>query len=304
MPPTWSILLGDIERHPPKNGRHFRDTMKSINIYWDNLKRLGVEPESIDSLQVRIGFRFTNMKLLFTALSHGSSLALLGQKSGLEEQQEVQSNERLEFLGDSVLGMVMSSLLFEKEPNSPEGRLSKLKAHFVSSQSLAKYARSIGLQEAILLGRGERFSAGPMKDSILANALEALFGAVYLDGGYEEASRVILKVFESDTSGSLDHFLQKDFKTQLQELVQKEIPEAPEYVIVGSDGPDHAQTFEVALSISGKEVARSNGPSKKAAAQSAAKVVLDSLARANKTLSGFLENPIKTDEMGAAECDQ
>lgn len=215
-------------------------------------------------LMQRIGYRFRNPALLCEALTH-SSYANEGKRRS-------QSNERLEFLGDSVLGMIAANHLFENDKGQ-EGELTKLRASIVCEQALSSYSREIGLGEWLLLGKGERMNGGQDRPSILADAFEALLAAIYLDGGMDAAKEFALPfLIKEIASQRRRHF--KDYKTQLQEIVQQVPEERLEYVLVGESGPDHSKRFSVEVHLNSNVIGKGTGKSKKEAEQLAAKEAL------------------------------
>lgn len=230
---------------------------------------------SSDSLQSLLGYRFKALALLEEALTHSSHV---------NEQKTVPlpHNERLEFLGDAVLSLVMSEYLASALPQSSEGTLSKLKAKVVSEGSLAQVARRLGLGEHLKLGRGEDRSKGREKDSLLADALEAVLAAVHLDGGFEASRAVTRHIFAEELANIAAQQEQPgagDYKTQFQEWCQKTHDTLPRYVTIRETGPDHQKLFEVELSVQGEVVGTGSGRSKKEAEQQAAKQALQQLGR-------------------------
>lgn len=212
-------------------------------------------------LEKRLGHRFKRPDLLDLALTH---------RSWANEKGEPEHYERLEFLGDAVLGLVTAEWLYERHPELPEGELSKLKAQLVSRASLAQYASErLELGESLKLGVGEERSGGRTKPSLLADSLEALFGAVHLDGGFDAARSVILSLLE-ETGGERQQLLESDAKTRLQEVTQALGLDLPEYKLVDSAGPDHNKVFTVECWVGGEPSGRGEGPSKKVAEQKAA----------------------------------
>jgi ribonuclease III len=225
---------------------------------------------SVDSLQSLLGYRFKAPALLDEALTHSS---LVNE----QKTASVQHNERFEFLGDAVLSLVMSEYLAAALPQSSEGTLSKLKAQVVSETSLAQVARRLGLGEHLKLGRGEDRSKGREKDSLLADALEAVLAAVHLDGGFEASRMVTRYIFAEELANIVTQQTQPgagDYKTQFQEWCQKRHNTLPRYETIREAGPDHQKIFEVELSIQGKVVGMGSGRSKKEAEQQAAKQAL------------------------------
>jgi ribonuclease III len=228
---------------------------------------------SADSLQSSLGYRFQALALLEEALTHSS---LVNE----QKSSSPQHNERLEFLGDAVLSLVMSEYLAASLPQSSEGTLSKLKAQLVSESSLAQVARRLRLGEHLKLGRGEDRSKGREKDSLLADALEAVLAAVHLDGGFEASQTVTRHIFAEELTNiaaQQEHPGAGDYKTQFQEWCQKRHDALPRYATVRETGPDHQKLFEVELSIQGEVVGIGCGRSKKEAEQQAAKQALRQL---------------------------
>ena len=230
---------------------------------------------SIDLLQSSLAYRFKTFALLEEALTHSSLV---------NEQRSVspQHNERFEFLGDAVLSLVMSEYLASALPQSSEGALSKLKAQLVSEASLAAVARRLSLGEHLKLGRGEDRSKGREKDSLLADALEAVLAAVHLDGGFDASRMVTRHIFAEELANVAAQQEQPgagDYKTQFQEWCQKRHDTLPRYATVRETGLDHQKLFEVELSIQGEVVGMGSGRSKKEAEQQAAKQALEQVAR-------------------------
>src|SRR5262249_50052845 len=223
---------------------------------------------SINDLQFEIRYSFKNPQLLKKALTHSSHANEKGIADG--------DNEQLEFLGDSVLGFLVADFLFRAHPRLTEGHLSKLKGFFVSSANLVKYAERIRLGHYLQLGKGEEKTGGRTKQALLVDALEAVLGAIYLDGGVEEARRVILPFFEPQIEdiGEAERQL-KDFKTELQEQLQARHLGRAEYVLANEAGPDHQKLFTVEVIIDGEFAARGVGLTKKAAEQAAARQALE-----------------------------
>lgn len=220
-------------------------------------------------LEKRLGHRFKRPELLRLALTH---------RSWANEQSVPEHYERLEFLGDSVLGLVTSRWLYERHPELPEGELSKIKAQLVSRTSLARHAERLWLGAELRIGVGEERSGGRTKPSLLADCLEALFGAIYLDAGLDEARGAILPLLE-ETSEERAQLLGSDAKTQLQEMTQALGWDLPEYRLAGQEGPDHSKVFSVECWVGGELAGRGDGPSKKMAEQKAAAEALSSVPR-------------------------
>jgi ribonuclease III len=221
-------------------------------------------------LQKDLGYRFEDMALLREALQHSSYV---------NEQHELtlKDNERLEFLGDAVLDLVITRILMDQFPESREGDLSRMRATIVNESQLASVAQGLKLGEFIMLGKGEAQTHGEAKNSILADAFEAVIAAVYLDGGLEAAFEVIKRHFAHIVAQVGQKMGEEDFKSQLQELVQGRYKTIPRYRVVGEVGPDHDKTFEVRLTIANVLTASGIGKSKKAAEQAAAAMALTEL---------------------------
>lgn len=193
----------------------------------------------------------------------------LTHRSWCAENAGPESNERLEFLGDSVLGLVVTRHIYNTYPDLSEGKLAKLRAAVVSSVSLAAVARTLLLGDALLVGKGEEASGGRDKSSILADALEAVIGAVYLDGGWEPVNKLVLRLFERQIAEASHRPGTEDFKTRLQEHVARQFDALPRYSI-RDDGPDHAKHFYATVIVDGRAVGHGEGRSKKEAEQAAA----------------------------------
>lgn len=221
----------------------------------------------METLEARIGYTFHDRWLLQNALMH-SSYANENRARGCT------SNERLEFLGDSVLGMVTATRLYRLYPDMPEGKLSRLRAELVCEQSLHAVALELGLGSYIRLGHGEARNGGRERPSILADAVEAIIAAIYLDGGLESAQRFILDhILTGLAEGQMHHVA--DYKTDLQERVQRKPGQALEYTLLSESGPDHNKSFTMNVLLNGSEIGRGTGRTKKEAEQSAAKSALE-----------------------------
>ena len=216
-----------------------------------------------EPLESTTGHRFKNPDLLTLALSH---------KSYASESGSGADNERLEFLGDSVLAAVVAHALYAEYPGEPEGTLSKKKSLLVSRPSLAAWAEEIGLGGRLYLGVGEESTGGRGRHSLLSNAMEALIGALYLDGGYEVAAKFVREWCRRRLVG----LLETDHKSRLQEILQKRHKTPPTYELTASAGPDHDKTFSVRVRIASRELGKGSGKNKKEAEQAAA---LDALSR-------------------------
>ncbi len=224
-----------------------------------------------EELETALGYRFTKPELLARAFTHRSRVH---EKNSIPAPGD---NEQLEFLGDSILGFVVSDALVASHPDYPEGRLSKLKAQFVSALHLHAVAVRLRLGEHLLLGRGEEMSGGREKKALLANAVEALIAALYLDGGIEPARRFILQHIIGEAEPAVEARLADDYKSALQELAQSLKLPQPRYTIVDEHGPEHAKTFIVEARVGPNWVSRAEGMSKKSAGQKAAQEILRQL---------------------------
>ena len=222
----------------------------------------------IKDLEQAIGYRFQNITLLQNALTHSSY-------ANERWHDASRSNERLEFLGDSVLGMVVAEYLYKNFPNRPEGELTKMRADMVCEQTLAAVAAKVELGRHILLGHGEDRFGGRTRGSILADAVEALIAACFLDGGIEAAKGIIQRFILTDVPVNKLH--NTDYKTALQELVQQKKNQVLSYNLVEESGPDHDKHFVVEVSLNGQVVGTGSGSAKKRAEQQAARNAMERL---------------------------
>lgn len=222
----------------------------------------------IKDLEAAIGYRFHNISLLQNALTHSSYANERWHNSLL-------SNERLEFLGDSVLGMLVAEYLYRNFPNRPEGELTRMRADMVCEGTLASAANRIGLGNHLLLGHGEEQGGGRSRDSILADAMESVIAACFLDGGLTAALKVVQTFILVEVPVTKLH--NADYKTQLQELVQQKKNQVLSYTLVGQSGPDHDKSFDVEVSLNGIVVGSGSGSSKKRAEQMAARSAIEKL---------------------------
>lgn len=230
-----------------------------------------MQPNNLEKLEQSLGYRFRDRSLLIEALTHSSYANELKAR-----KQTAVCNERLEFLGDSVLSIVVSEFLFKKYGKLPEGELTQRRAALVRSHALASYARSIHLGDYLLLGRGEEKGNGRDKQSTLENAFEALLAAIYLDaaeGGLDEIRRFLIPIIERELTDNYSPIL-NDAKTELQQLVQQAEGDFLEYVTVGESGPDHDKVFEVEAHLNTNVIGRGRGKSKREAEQNAAREAL------------------------------
>lgn len=222
----------------------------------------------LEALQKNLNYEFKDIKLLETALTHSSY-------ANEHNMKTTENNERLEFLGDAIVSLIVSRYLYKKYPHYPEGELTKIRASVVCESSLAFIAKQINLGDFLLLGKGEESTGGRERESILGDASEALVGAVYMDSDFETTSRLLLDKFENDlvhavAKGSL--FI--DYKTDLQENLQKKKRVKIEYSVAKEEGPDHSKVFHINVIIDGNVIGKGSGRNKKEAEQMAAKEAL------------------------------
>ncbi|MCL2389710.1 MAG: ribonuclease III [Elusimicrobia bacterium] len=221
-----------------------------------------LKQDALGVFQKAINYKFKNINLLQNALTH---------KSYASEHTQ-NSNERLEFLGDSVLSACVAGYLYNAYPHNEEGKLSKLKAQVVSSQNLFLWAESLNLEAVIRLGKAESRSASRLKEAIICDAFEAVIGAIFLDGGYDSATRFIISLLETQSD-----FENQDHKSALQEVLQKHYKTLPVYKLVKEHGPDHEKKFEVGVYLKNRLLGSGSGFSKKEAQIVAAKEALNNL---------------------------
>jgi len=224
----------------------------------------------MQELEKKLNYTFRNPALLEEALNHSSY-------ANEHRAAHLKSNERLEFLGDSVLGFVTAEFLFSRHTDLPEGDLTRIRAALVCEQSLYEVAQKLDLGAYLKLGRGEEAGGGRKRPSILADAMEAIFAAVYLDGGVAEASALIHRVLLDVEREEVVKERRRDYKTALQELVQRQVGQELTYQMVGEQGPDHAKIFQAEVLLNGNSVGSGFGRSKKEAEQAAAKAALKTL---------------------------
>ncbi|MFT3708461.1 MAG: ribonuclease III [Archangium sp.] len=228
--------------------------------------------ERLTRLEACTRVTFRDQRLALIAVTHKSWCN--------EHKDEPQDdNERLEFLGDAAVDLIVGQRLMERFPKADEGELSKLRALIVNEEGLARVARSIGLGEILLLGRGEELTGGRDKSSLLADALEAVLAAIYLGNGIADAMAFVDRFFGEALEGVADGKQGRDNKSLLQEAAQSRLKSNPRYRVVSESGPEHEKTFEVEVSIGGEQFARSTGKSKKEAEQAAAEKTLEMLNR-------------------------
>lgn len=237
--------------------------------------------DTTDRLCAVVDYEFRNQDLLIEALTHSSVSQDLGR-----HKTDVPWNERLEFLGDSVLGLVLSTELMSKNKDLPEGDLSKVRAALVNESMLHQLGTEIQLNRYLLLGQGEEKAGGRLKPSVIADAFEAMLGAIYLDSGFENVRYVILGIYEEILQSPLKNLLKQDFKSRLQELTQDLYKSAPSYKIVKKQGPDHCAQFTVEAWFQGSVIGAGEGSSKKAASQKAAEAALIQVKKDPQILEG------------------
>ncbi len=223
--------------------------------------------ETLESLQKKLGYTFQDLSLLENALTHSSRAN--------ESRGRLQSNERLEFLGDAILGMVTAEHLYRAHPDLPEGSLTRARSILVCEESLAEVAAQLHLGDHLRLGKGEEAGGGRERPSIRADAVEAVLAAVYLDGGIGSARRIIQRFILTREVDSLRR--PRDYKTMLQEVVQRESGQILRYVLTGEEGPDHNKRFFMEVNLNGTPLGTGSGHSKKEAEQAAARVALKAL---------------------------
>jgi ribonuclease III len=231
--------------------------------------------KGLKELEKRLSYDFHNISLLETALTHRSYV-------NENPRLAVSDNERYEFLGDAVLGLCVSDLLVKKYDDFDEGTLSKIRAALVNEKPLALLAQKLDIGNFLMLGKGEESSGGRTKDSLLANTLEAIIAAIYLDSGFTKARSIVKKLIASMVQNGNLRFQYFDYKTTLQELCQKKYKCAPVYKLIDSSGPDHAKIFAVEVNIADEIIGIGSGKSKKEAEKQAAQKVWEELRDENK----------------------
>ena len=225
----------------------------------------------MDELEAKIGYSFKDRALLRTALTHSS---YANERHG----GDCQSYERLEFLGDSILGLITAEFLYAHEPRLPEGRMTKLRAELVCESSLYRVALKLELGKHMRLGRGEEHTGGRQRPSILADMVEAIIAAMYLDSGMEQSRSFVLEMILKDAPIDESH-TNADYKTRLQELVQRKSDQHISYTMTGESGPDHNKLFSFSVSINGVPAGEGSGRTKKEAEQMAAMKALEALTK-------------------------
>lgn len=228
-----------------------------------------IRTQQLQDFCSQLGINLHNLTLLDIALTHSSYAH--------EAKGHPQHNERIEFLGDSVLSIIVSTYMFANYPKMSEGLLTKYRAHLVCEASLYGYAKKMGIGDCLLLGKGEELGGGRQRASILADAFESVLGAVYMDQGFEYAQKYLLKIMQEDIDATCTYGINNDYKTRLQEKLQRNGDISIVYEIVGSSGPEHRKEFVAAVIVEGKEIGQGSGFTKKDAEQQAAKQALDNL---------------------------
>lgn len=226
--------------------------------------------KELANLEKQLGYRFKDKEILKTAITHKS---FHNESKGKSKNH----NERLEFLGDAVVDLAVSDLLMTAYPNEAEGPLSKKRASIVNEKTLSEIAKTIGLGNVLLLGKGEKKGDGSEKPRLLASAFEAVAGAIYLDGGFKASKKwlsLVMKEIFTNLDNEADHY-SLDYKSRLQELIQAKYKMAPTYELVKEKGPSHNPTFEVSLKVGSKVLSKGSGKSKKQAEQEAAKAAFE-----------------------------
>ena len=270
----------------------------TLTVHVDSHSKTGVLTESslfMETLDSIFGYTFRDRSLLTMALTHGSV--------GYEAQRSQPDNQRLEFLGDAVLQLMLSEFLYGRLPTANEGELTKLRAQIVSTKALAALGRQIGLGRFLIMGRGEAANGGRDRESCLADALEAIVGAVYLDGGLIGAQTVTQKLFLPEVERLLSNPGNQNPKGQLQEIIQAVGSAPPQYEIVSQSGPDHAKSFLAQVKWMGSVLGQGSGSSKKEAEAQAA---ISALGAQNlgERLNTLVEQNIKITEISKANCEQ
>lgn len=222
-------------------------------------------------IEKKLGYKFKDRKLLKTALTHSS----------YANETSVESNERLEFLGDAVLGFVVARVLYDRYPDAAEGKLSKMRSAIVSRMNFAHYAQELKIDKQLLLGKGEENTGGSLRQSNLAGAFESVIGAIFIDGGYRKVNSIITKLLKNCLSGDQEIF--KDYKTKLQEVAQRKFRKVLKYKVVLEEGPPHDKFFHIEVKLGRKCLGKGVGRNKKQAEQEAAKEGLEFISRQNNS---------------------
>lgn len=222
-------------------------------------------------IEKKLGYKFKDSALLKTALTHSS----------YANETSVESNERLEFLGDAVLGFVVARVLYDRYPDAAEGKLSKMRSAIVSRMNFDHFAKELKIDKQLLLGKGEENTGGRLRQSNLAGAFESVIGAIFIDGGYRKVYGIIAKLLRNCLNGDEEIF--KDYKTKLQEVAQRKYRKAPKYKVVLEEGPPHDKCFHIEVKLGRKCFGKGVGKNKKQAEQEAAREGLESISRPDKS---------------------
>jgi len=221
-------------------------------------------------IEKKLGYKFRDEGILETALTHSS----------FANETSVESNERLEFLGDAVLGFIVARVLYDLFPEAAEGKLSKMRSSIVSRMNFAHFAKELKIDKQILLGKGEEITGGRERQSNLAGAFEAVIGAAYIDGGYRKVYAIVSRLLKDCLNGKEEIF--KDYKTKLQEIAQRQFKKVPKYKVVLEEGPPHDKCFHVEVKLGRRAIGKGVGSNKKQAEQAAAKEALEEIERSMK----------------------
>lgn len=221
-------------------------------------------------IEKKLGYTFRDEGILKTALTHSS----------FANETSVESNERLEFLGDAVLGFIVARVLYDLFPEAAEGKLSKMRSAIVSRMNFAHFAKELKIDKQILLGKGEEITGGRKRQSNLAGAFEAVIGAVYIDGGYRKVYTIVSRLLKDCLNGKEEIF--KDYKTKLQEIAQRQFKKVPKYKVVLEEGPPHDKCFHIEVKLGRRAIGKGVGSNKKQAEQAAAKEGLEEIERGLK----------------------
>ena len=222
-------------------------------------------------IEKKLDYKFKNRELLKTALTHSS----------YSNETSVESNERLEFLGDAVLGFVVADVLYKRYPEASEGKLSKMRSSIVSRMNFAHFARELRINKQVLLGKGEENTGGRERESNLSGTFEAVIGAIFIDGGYRKVYRIITTLLKNCLNGDEEIF--KDYKTKLQEMAQRKFKKVPKYKVVLEEGPPHDKNFHIEVKLGRKTFGKGIGRNKKKAEQEAAKQGLEQMEKLKKS---------------------
>ena len=222
-------------------------------------------------IEKKLDYNFKDLELLKTALTHSS----------YANETSVESNERLEFLGDAVLGFVVADVLYKRYPEASEGKLSKMRSSIVSRMNFAHFARELKIDKQLLLGKGEENTGGRERESNLSGTFEAVIGAIFIDGGYRKVYKIITKLLKNCLNGDKEIF--KDYKTKLQEVAQRKFKKVPKYKVILEEGPPHNKSFHIEVKLGRKSFGKGIGRNKKQAEQEAAKYGLEEMDKLKKS---------------------